>query len=157
MFLKIKVYKILSQIDWNFTIILFMITLFQYKICSTLLLTLFCKPCFHFSFWKKSWKSGSVEKGKMHFDSYCKYASKLYQQVYCEEEDEDQTSDEICDEHCHQKEVRINFAESLFYHTPLDFYRKLWQIFSHCQTINARRLFDDCLTNACQVPDSLIT
>ena len=48
----------------------------------------------------------------MHFDSYCKYASKLYQQVYCEEEeDEDQTSDEICEDHCHQKEVR-NFANA---------------------------------------------
>jgi len=48
----------------------------------------------------------------MHFDSYCKYASKLYQQVYCEEEEEDQTSDEICDEHCHQKEPAYSLPSS---------------------------------------------
>ena len=56
----------------------------------------------------------------MHFDSYCKYASKLYSQVYCEEEEEDQTSDEICDEHCHQKEVRNIFQKVSFVHTFIE-------------------------------------
>ena len=160
LFYKKKLYQY-SLYDNAFPLLKF-VQLF-YWLCFVKLV--FISVILNFSFSKKVGSLEVLKRRKMHFDSYCKYASKLYQQVYCEEEEEDQTSDEICDEHCHQKEVRNNFAQSLF---CSHFYRKLWQIFLHCQSMTAWRLFDDylttiwrlfddCLMNACLVPDDFIT